>query len=1094
MRMNLPIRILVLLLGLQLSSAARAADTAPKIGLRQNTPDAYALVGAKIIVAPGREIESGTVVIRDGKIAEVAPGEAVPAGVRRIDVRGRWIYPAFIESYTDQAVTADLPGPGYWNQHIVPQRTVASSLVPDDALNAEFRSQGFGARLVAPRDGIIKGQSALVLTSEGDISEAMLDDSVALHIRLTNPVGRRSGYPTSPMGAVALARQAFYDAQWYQAALAAVRADATLARPDANVALETLGRYVDAGGLVIADAPNELFVDRADRFAREFTLRLAIRGSGNEYRRLDEVRKTQRPVIVPLDFPKPPEVASPERAYSVSLEDLMHWHLAPENPGRLAEADVKIALTTDGLEKRGEFLAQLRKAIKRGLSRDDALRALTVNPAELLGVDGQLGSVEVGKIANLVVADGDLFDKGEVLTTWVNGKPYEIKSKPIASFVGEWKLTANEPVGKTKDWRLAITGKPERPAATIGLLDAPNEQNLKREVADSENSDEDVARSDNSGEDAVRSDDSERAVEKSSDEAKESSAETVKEEPGDEAEDAEQRDEDDDEKKSDDKQGADGPSDQKIASFKVAGYRITGIFPGKKFGADGKLTFTATLIQSGEEQKLSGIFRLPDGLEVPFTGVAEKQETKKTESNEQQDDTDEKAKDDSDAGNTEKPKKDADSSKLEFAVNYPLGAYGIEQTPPQENVALVNATVWTCADAGLLEGATVLIESGKIAAVAKDIELPEGIKTIDCTGRHITPGIIDCHSHAASDGGMNEMGDAITAEVRIADFVDPDDITIYRQLAGGVTAANLLHGSGNPIGGQSQVVKFRWGEGAEELKVHDAPAGIKFALGENVKRFSRRDSGGRYPQSRMGVDELMVDAFRAALAYRGEQRRWERDRTGLPPRRDLELDALLEILEHERWIHCHSYRQSEVLALLRTLELYNVRVGTLQHILEGYKVAPELAAHGAMSSCFSDWWAYKFEVYDAIPHNGSLMHQAGIVVSFNSDNMEMGRRLNQEAGKACKYGGTSCEDALKFVTLNVAKQLRIDHRVGSIEPGKDADVVVWSGEPISTLSRCEQTWIDGRLYFDLALDRKMRERDAQLRAQLIQEILADGDS
>ena len=393
----------------------------------------------------------------------------------------------------------------------------------------------------------------------------------------------------------------------------------------------------------------------------------------------------------------------------------------------------------------------------------------------------------------------------------------------------------------------------------------------------------------------------------------------------------------------------------------------------------------------------------------------------------------------------------------------------------------------------MLESATVLIESGKIVAVGKDIELPEGVKKIDCTGRHVTPGIIDCHSHAASDGGMNEMGDAITAEVRIADFVDPDDITIYRQLAGGVTAANLLHGSGNPIGGQSQVVKFRWGDGAEEMKLHDAPAGIKFALGENVKRRARPGSGGRYPQSRMGVDELIVDAFRAALAYRGEQRRWERDRTGLPPRRDLELDALLEILEHQRWIHCHSYRQSEVLSLLRTLELYNIRVGTLQHILEGYKLAPELVAHGAMSSCFSDWWAYKFEVYDAIPHNGSLMHQAGIVVSFNSDNMEMGRRLHQEAAKACKYGGTSCEDALKFVTLNVAKQLRIDQRVGSIEPGKDADVAVWSGPPLSNFSRCEQTWIDGRLFFDIALDREMRKRDDKLRAELIQAILAEQD-
>jgi N-acetylglucosamine-6-phosphate deacetylase len=1079
--MRAPIRILVLLLGLQLSWTSRAADTSPKIGLRQNTPDAYALVGAKIIVAPGREIESGTIVIRHGKIAEVASGDAVPPGVRRVDLSGRWVYPAFIESYTDQAVTSDLPGPAYWNQHIVPQRTVASSLAPDDALNTEFRSQGFGARLVAPREGIIKGQSALVLTSDGDISESMLDDSVALHIRLTNPRGRRTGYPTSPMGAVALARQACYDAGWYKAALTAVRADPLLPRPDANVAMEALGRYLDAGGLVIADAPNELFVDRADRFAREFTLKLAIRGSGNEYRRLDEVRKTQRAVIVPLDFPKPPEVASPEDAISVSLERLMHWHLAPENPGRLAEAGVKISLTTHGLEKRGDFLAQLRKAIKRGLSRDHALRALTMNPAELLGVDRQLGSIEIGKIANLVVADGDLFDKGNVLTTWVNGKPHEIKSKQVASFIGEWKLSATEQIGNTKDWRLKISGKPEKPSARIGLLSEDAEQKTTGDA----NGEDNEAEAEQESSDVTE------------DDTEESSSDTVDEDANDDTgdtDDTEGSDEESkDEKDSDDKDKKESPSDQKVDSFKLAGYRISGIFPGDKFEAEGKLSFTATLIQTGDDQKLSGIFRLADGVEVPFTGLIEKQELDKEKTKEVAD-KDEKPNDESDAGKSKETKQDAAGSPLDVAVNYPLGAFGLDRPPPQDRVAFVNAKVWTCADAGILEGATVLIESGKIVAVGKDVELPEGIKTIDCAGRHVTPGIIDCHSHAASDGGMNEMGDAITAEVRIADFVDPDDITIYRQLAGGVTAANLLHGSGNPIGGQSQVVKFRWGAGAEEMKVHDAPAGIKFALGENVKRRDWSGSGGRYPQSRMGVDELMVDAFRAALAYRGEQRRWERDRTGLPPRRDLELDALLEILEHKRWIHCHSYRQSEVLALLRTLELYNVRIGTLQHILEGYKVAPELAAHGAMSSCFSDWWAYKFEVYDAIPHNGSLMHQAGIVVSFNSDNMEMGRRLNQEAGKACKYGGTSCEDALKFVTLNVAKQLRIDHRVGSIEPGKDADVAVWSGDPISTLSRCEQTWIDGRLYFDIEVDRKMRERDARLRAQLIQEVLADGDS
>jgi len=397
MQMSLPKRLAFLLVGLPLSSIASAADTSPTVGLRQNTPNAYALIGARIIVAPGQTIESGTIVIRDGKIAEVAAGDAAPPGVRRVDLSGKVVYPGFIESYLDQSVAADASSPGYWNEQIVPQRVVADALNPEEARNSALRSQGFGAGLVAPREGIVKGQSALVLTSDDEISEAMLEDSVALHIRLTTPFGRRSGYPTSPMGAVALARQAFYDAQWYKSAVSAVRADPALPRPDANVALDTLGRYLDAGGLVIADAPNELFVERADRFAREFTLRLAILGSGNEYRRLDEVRKTQRPIIVPVDFPEPPDVASPERALTVSLEDLMHWHLAPENPGRLAEAGVKIMLTSNGLKKRADFLKQLRKAIKCGLKPEQALRALTTMPAEVLGVATSWGRSKSAK-------------------------------------------------------------------------------------------------------------------------------------------------------------------------------------------------------------------------------------------------------------------------------------------------------------------------------------------------------------------------------------------------------------------------------------------------------------------------------------------------------------------------------------------------------------------------------------------------------------------------------------------------------------------------------------------------------------------------
>ncbi|MEX0675513.1 MAG: amidohydrolase, partial [Pirellulales bacterium] len=357
-----------------------------------------------------------------------------------------------------------------------------------------------------------------------------------------------------------------------------------------------------------------------------------------------------------------------------------------------------------------------------------------------------------------------------------------------------------------------------------------------------------------------------------------------------------------------------------------------------------------------------------------------------------------------------------------------------------------------------------------------------------------SPGIIDCHSHVATDGGVNESGQTITAEVRIGDFVDPNDISIYRQLAGGVTSSNILHGSANTIGGQNQVLKFRWGAGPEEMKFAGAPPGIKFALGENVKQSNwGLLNTDRYPQTRMGVEQLVRDAFRAAQQYRKRWDEWNRTKVGLPPRIDLELEALAEVVEGKRLIHCHSYRQDEILALMRTCEAFGVQIGTFQHVLEGYKVADVIAKHGAGGSSFSDWWAYKFEVYDAIPYNGALLYNAGVVVSFNSDNAELARRLNLEAAKAVKYGGVPPEEALKFVTLNPAKQLRIDGRVGSLEAGKDADLVVWSASPLSTYSRCEQTWIDGRRYFDIEEDKKMRKEAAELRAKLVQRILASGE-
>jgi N-acetylglucosamine-6-phosphate deacetylase len=429
-------------------------------------------------------------------------------------------------------------------------------------------------------------------------------------------------------------------------------------------------------------------------------------------------------------------------------------------------------------------------------------------------------------------------------------------------------------------------------------------------------------------------------------------------------------------------------------------------------------------------------------------------------------------------------------------VNYPLGDFGRTEPPKQPKlVAFKNATLWTCGPAGTIERGTLVIGEGKIIAAGADVEVPAGAEVIDAEGRHISPGIIDCHSHMATDGGINEMAQAITAEVRIGDFIDPDDITIYRQLAGGVTSSNILHGSANPIGGQNQVIKLRWGAGGEEMKFAGAPPGIKFALGENVKQSNLEGrQATRYPQSRMGVEQIIRDAFAAARDYTAAWERWNASHTGLPPRRDLELEAIAEILAHRRWVHCHSYRQDEILALIRTFDDNGITIGSLQHILEGYKVADAMARHGATGSSFADWWAYKIEVYDAIPYNGALMHRQGIIVSFNSDDQELGRHLNHEAAKAVKYGGVPRDEALKFVTLNPARQLRIDRWVGSLEAGKQADFVVWSRDPLSVRSRCEATWIDGRKYFDRSEDRRLRDEQAKMRFRLIRKVLESGQA
>lgn len=420
------------------------------------------------------------------------------------------------------------------------------------------------------------------------------------------------------------------------------------------------------------------------------------------------------------------------------------------------------------------------------------------------------------------------------------------------------------------------------------------------------------------------------------------------------------------------------------------------------------------------------------------------------------------------------------------AATFPAGVYGRTGLPERPATLLVrNATVWISAAAGNLTGADLLVRDGRIAAVGKSLAAPAGAVVIDATGKHVTPGLIDAHSHTAIQRGINEFAHSVTAEVRVGDVVDPTDISVYRQLAGGVTSANLLHGSANAIGGQNQVIKMRWGQDAEALKFEGAKPGIKFALGENVKRanFPATESDPRYPTTRMGVEQVMRDAFLAAQRYR-EQRK--ADPT---TRRDLQMDTLVELLEKKRVIHIHSYRADEILMFVALAKEFGLEVATFQHVLEAYKVAPEIASLGAGASGFSDWWAYKVEVQNAIPYNGAMTHKAGVVTSFNSDSDELARRLNTEAAKALRYGGKAWgmteADALKFVTLNPAKQLRIEGRVGSLEVGKDADFVIWSASPLSSAAKAEQTWIDGRRYFDLSEDAQLRERDRVERARLV---------
>ena len=444
------------------------------------------------------------------------------------------------------------------------------------------------------------------------------------------------------------------------------------------------------------------------------------------------------------------------------------------------------------------------------------------------------------------------------------------------------------------------------------------------------------------------------------------------------------------------------------------------------------------------------------------------------------------------SNNEKKKNKKTKESKVDISpITYPNVGYGLKSLPIQENIHFYNATLWTNEDEGILNNSDILVSNGEIIEIGQNLKTPSGFKRVNASNKHITSGIIDEHSHMGASS-INEGGHNSSAEVSIMDVINPDDINIYRNLAGGVTTVQVLHGSANPIGGQSAIIKLKWGAKINEMFFPNADPFIKFALGENVKQSNW--GGSRFPQTRMGVEQVFIDHFDRAKEYGNKWNEYnslskrQKERT-VKPRYDEEMETLWEILEGKRFVTSHSYVQSEINMLMKVAEKFNFRINTFTHILEGYKVSDKMLEHGVGASTFSDWWGYKFEVNDAIPYNGAIMHNVGVTVAFNSDSAELSRRLNLEAAKAVKYGGVSEEEAWKFVTLNPAKLLHLDDKVGSLKVGKNADIVLWSGHPMSIYTKAEKTMIDGAFYFDTKTHQNKNKEIKKEKESLIKKML-----
>lgn len=988
--------------------------TFPVNGVAEPKEGSYAFTHATIIKDGQTTLADATMLIRKGKIVEIAKNVNLPKDAIAIDCKGKYIYPSFLDIYSDYGIilpsrtaggfdfrapsqiTSNTKGAYNWNQAIRPETDAFKVFTVDNTKAKLYRESGFGTVMTHVKDGLARGTGAVVTLADEKENLVMIKEKAAANYSLNKGTSTQS-YPGSLMGCIALLRQTYLDAQWYKSKPAGEGVNLSLEAWTAN---QSLPQVFDA-----SDKWNDL---RADRIGDEFGVQYIIKGGGNEYQRIKEIAATKATYILSLNFPEAIDVEDPNDARFISLGDMKAWEMAPTNPAAMEKADIPFVLTAADLRSVNQFMANLRKAFDYGLTEAKAFDALTKMPATLMGVYDQVGSLEAGKLANFLITTGPVFnEKTVILQNWVQGIKYGVKEDDWTDIKGIYNLTITSATGNSTNYTLQV--KSASAASVIAKDTLTTKFNYEAGLIKLSFTGTPVPARQGGGRGGNVADSSR----------------------------------------------ANAPQGSAGGGFRGSG--------GSTISASTRLSGTGsgTSWQGNGEDSTGG--------KVLWTAVWLKANPA--------------------ADTIARRKQPLKIGKVKF----PFDGYGWDSLPKQQTLLLKNATVWTGEKEGRLENTDVLLKNGKIEKVGKNIS-DASAKVIDATGKYVTAGIIDEHSHIAA-ASINEGGQSVSAEVRIADNLNPEDVNIYRQLGGGVTSSHILHGSANTIGGQTQLIKLRWGTDDDGLKFKNFDPFIKFALGENVKR-TTSPVNNRFPDTRMGVEQVLVDAFQRTRDYEKElnDAAAANKKKGAVPvvvRRDLELDALLEILNKKRFITAHSYIQSEITMLMRVAERFNFRVNTFTHILEGYKVADKMKAHGANASTFSDWWAYKLEVQDAIPYNAALMQQVGLNVCINSDDAEMARRLNQEAAKGVKYGGLSEDDAWRMVTINPAIALHVNDRVGSIKAGKDADVCVWNENPLSIYAKPEQTIVDGIIYFDKDHDIELRKQIAMERNRLIQKMLGE---